>query len=130
MRTLNPARTLEAIAELGWNLGSWRTSSFSMLIHCGYSERCQSSQRDRKWLFRRNQSFSSPCQLRITLSWRGADDLLSGAGVTLDDPLLDRIDKIVPPGTDVAPLEGSGYTPPAIQVPALRRRPITERAAA
>jgi aryl-alcohol dehydrogenase-like predicted oxidoreductase len=58
------------------------------------------------------------------------DDLLMGADVTLDDALLDRIDEIVPPGTDIAPLEGSAYTPPAIQVPALRRRPITERAAA
>src|SRR5919202_1599788 len=31
------------------------------------------------------------------------DDLLAGAEVTLDDEILDRIDEIVPPGTDVDP---------------------------
>lgn len=55
------------------------------------------------------------------------DDLLTGAGVTLDDALLDRIDEIAPPGTDIAPLEGSAYIPPSIKMPALRRRPIAER---
>ena len=39
------------------------------------------------------------------------DDLLAGADVTLDDALLDRIDEIVPPGADIAPLEGAAYTP-------------------
>lgn len=58
------------------------------------------------------------------------DDLLAGAGVTLDDALLDRIDEIVPPGADIAPLEGSAYTPPAIKLAELRRRPNAERAAA
>lgn len=58
------------------------------------------------------------------------DDLLAGAGVVLDDELLDRIDEIVPPGVDVAPLEGAGYSPPAITQTALRRRPGTERGAA
>jgi aryl-alcohol dehydrogenase (NADP+) len=58
------------------------------------------------------------------------DDLLAGAGVVLDDELLDRIDEIVPPGVDVAPLEGAAYSPPAITQTALRRRPATERGAA
>ena len=58
------------------------------------------------------------------------DDLLAGAGVTLDDALLDRIDEIAPPGADIAPLEGSAYTPPAIKSVELRRRPAAERAAA
>jgi aryl-alcohol dehydrogenase (NADP+) len=58
------------------------------------------------------------------------DDLLAGAGVTLDDALLDRIDEIVPPGTDIAPLEGSAYNPPAIRLTELRRRPMAERVAA
>ncbi|ANF57584.1 aldo/keto reductase [Halotalea alkalilenta] len=58
------------------------------------------------------------------------DDLLAGAGVALDDALLDRIDEIVPPGADIAPLEGSAYVPPAIKQPELRRRPVSERAAA
>jgi aryl-alcohol dehydrogenase-like predicted oxidoreductase len=57
------------------------------------------------------------------------DDLLAGAEVTLSDDLLDRIDAIVPPGTDVSPLD-MAYAPPAIQRPALRRRPGDTRAAA
>jgi aryl-alcohol dehydrogenase-like predicted oxidoreductase len=58
------------------------------------------------------------------------DDLLAGAAVSLDDAILDRIDEIVPPGVDVAPLEGAAYAPPAIAQLALRRRPAGERAAA
>jgi Predicted oxidoreductases (related to aryl-alcohol dehydrogenases) len=58
------------------------------------------------------------------------DDLLAGAGVSLDDALLDRIDAIVPPGSDIAPLDGSAYTPPALRNVELRRRPMAERAAA
>ena len=55
------------------------------------------------------------------------DDLLAGAEATLSDELLDQIDKLVPPGVDVAPLEGSTYTPPAISQIGLRRRPVAER---
>ncbi|MEO4001235.1 aldo/keto reductase [Mesorhizobium sp. CAU 1732] len=58
------------------------------------------------------------------------DGLLAGAEVTLSDEILDRIDEIVPPGTDLAPLEGSAYSPPSIAQPSLRRRPSAERAAA
>ena len=57
------------------------------------------------------------------------DDLLAGAEVVLPDDVLDRIDEIVPPGTDVGPIDVS-YTPPALERPALRRRPAEERAAA
>ncbi|HEX4360567.1 MAG TPA: aldo/keto reductase, partial [Pseudonocardia sp.] len=57
------------------------------------------------------------------------DDLLAGAEVTLDDEILDRIDDIVPPGTDVGPLDMS-YQPPAVGRASLRRRPADERAAA
>jgi aryl-alcohol dehydrogenase-like predicted oxidoreductase len=57
------------------------------------------------------------------------DDLLVGAGVVLDDEVLDRIDRIVPPGVDVGPIEAA-YNPPAIVKADLRRRPIAERAAA
>lgn len=35
------------------------------------------------------------------------DDLLAGAELQLSDEILDRIDDIVPPGVDVAPLEGA-----------------------
>lgn len=55
------------------------------------------------------------------------DDLLGGVKVTLSDEVLDQIDKIVPPGLDIAPLEGSAYTPPAISDLSLRRRPIAQR---
>jgi aryl-alcohol dehydrogenase-like predicted oxidoreductase len=57
------------------------------------------------------------------------DDLLAGAETTLDDEVLDRIDEIVPPGTDVGRLD-MAYDPPAITRPALRRRPVDERHAA
>jgi len=58
------------------------------------------------------------------------DGLLAGADVVLDDELLDRIDEIVPPGVDVAPLERAAYSFPPIEQSSLRRRPIEERAAA
>jgi aryl-alcohol dehydrogenase-like predicted oxidoreductase len=57
------------------------------------------------------------------------DDLLASLDVTLPDEILDRIDEIVPPGTDVGALD-MAYQPPAIQRANLRRRPIDERAAA
>ena len=55
------------------------------------------------------------------------DDLLAGAEVLLTDDVLDRIDEVVPPGTDVGALD-QAYTP--IQNPHLRRRPTAERSAA
>ncbi len=57
------------------------------------------------------------------------DDLLAGADVTLTDEILDRIDEIVPPGTDVGTLD-QAYLPPALLNPSLRRRPAAERTAA
>jgi len=57
------------------------------------------------------------------------DDLLAGFDVTLTDEILDRIDEIVPPGTDVGTLD-QAYVPPALQSPSLRRRPVGERSAA
>jgi aryl-alcohol dehydrogenase-like predicted oxidoreductase len=55
------------------------------------------------------------------------DDLLAGAGTLLDDDLLDRIDEIVPPGTDVGPVDVA-YVPPALAQPELRRRTTETRA--
>ena len=49
------------------------------------------------------------------------DDLLAAAAVTLTDDILDRIDQIVPPGTDVGTLD-QAYLPPALLEPSLRRR--------
>jgi aryl-alcohol dehydrogenase-like predicted oxidoreductase len=57
------------------------------------------------------------------------DDLLAGAEVRLSDDVLDRIDLIVPPGTNVG-LNEAAYNPPAILQADLRRRPSAERAAA
>jgi len=57
------------------------------------------------------------------------DDLLAGAHVTLTDDILDQIDEIVPPGTDVGTLD-QAYLPPALVNPSLRRRPPGERTAA
>ncbi|GIH22806.1 aldo/keto reductase [Acrocarpospora phusangensis] len=51
------------------------------------------------------------------------DDLLAGVDVTLGDDVLDRIDEIVPPGTDVGPRDEAAYLPPALLDPSLRRRP-------
>ena len=58
------------------------------------------------------------------------DDLLAGIDVTLTDDILDAIDEIVPPGTDVGAPDQSAYLPPALQRPGLRRRPAAERAGA
>ncbi|MFJ6569490.1 aldo/keto reductase [Streptomyces sp. NPDC091292] len=57
------------------------------------------------------------------------DDLLAGAETTLSDEILDRIDAIVPPGTDVGALD-MAYDPPAVQRAGLRRRVPDERSAA
>jgi aryl-alcohol dehydrogenase-like predicted oxidoreductase len=57
------------------------------------------------------------------------DGLLTGLDATLADDILDRIDEIVPPGTDVGILD-QAYQPPALANPGLRRRLPAERAAA
>lgn len=57
------------------------------------------------------------------------DDLLAGVDVTLCDEILDRIDEIVPPGTDVGAPDESAYLSPALQRSPLRRRPVGERSA-
>jgi aryl-alcohol dehydrogenase-like predicted oxidoreductase len=58
------------------------------------------------------------------------DDLLAGAEVTLTDEILDQIDTIVPPGTNIGIPDEATYQPPALQQSNLRRRPGQERAAA
>ncbi|TDD30049.1 aldo/keto reductase [Kribbella turkmenica] len=54
------------------------------------------------------------------------DGLLKGADLTLDDAALDRIDEIVPPGTDLYPPDGA-WRPPSLVDPTLRRRPAADR---
>jgi aryl-alcohol dehydrogenase-like predicted oxidoreductase len=50
------------------------------------------------------------------------DDLLAGIDVRLGDDILDQIDTIVAPGTDVGAPDQSAYLPPALKQPELRRR--------
>ena len=50
------------------------------------------------------------------------DDLLAGADVELGDDVLDRIDEIVAPGTDINPADPYLATPPEILNKRLRRR--------
>ncbi|MFE7772570.1 aldo/keto reductase [Streptomyces sp. NPDC057445] len=57
------------------------------------------------------------------------ESLLKGASLGLDDAVLDRIDEIVPPGTDLYPPDGV-WRHPALTDTALRRRPLPDRAAA
>jgi aryl-alcohol dehydrogenase-like predicted oxidoreductase len=57
------------------------------------------------------------------------DDLVAGFDVALTDEILDRIDEIVPPGTDLGRLD-QRYVAPALLNPSLRRRPVGERSAA
>jgi aryl-alcohol dehydrogenase-like predicted oxidoreductase len=57
------------------------------------------------------------------------DGLLKGASLALDDAILDRIDEIVPPGTNLYHPDGA-WRPPALSDPARRRRPLADRAAA
>ena len=56
------------------------------------------------------------------------DSLLAGLDVTLTDDILDRIDEIVPPGTDIGTLD-QAYQPSALTSPTLRRRSLAARAA-
>ena len=56
------------------------------------------------------------------------DGLLTGLDVALTDDILDRIDEIVPPGTDIGTLD-QAYQPPALASPGLRRWPLAARAA-
>jgi len=48
---------------------------------------------------------------------------LDAGDVELGDDVLDRIDAIVPPGTTINPAD-RGYTPPALERPWERRRPL------
>jgi hypothetical protein len=48
------------------------------------------------------------------------ESYLGAVDVTLDTALLDRIDEIVPPGTNFNPVD-VGWTPPAVADPSLRR---------
>jgi hypothetical protein len=72
-----------------------------------------------------------PDHVRIVALPLGLPGRLDGLPRTMEqlDDVLDQIDKIVPPGSDIGQLD-MAYRPPAIQQPALRRRPAGERNAA
>ncbi|WP_116949389.1 aldo/keto reductase [Jiangella endophytica] len=57
------------------------------------------------------------------------ESLLDGAEVALDDATLDRIDAIVPPGSNAYHPDGA-WTPASLSDPARRRRPAADRSAA
>jgi aryl-alcohol dehydrogenase-like predicted oxidoreductase len=52
------------------------------------------------------------------------DDLLAGADVVLGDDVLDRIDEIVPPGSELNPYDNYLVSSPALGNPRLRRRTL------
>ncbi|WP_336216669.1 aldo/keto reductase [Nonomuraea sp. LPB2021202275-12-8] len=56
------------------------------------------------------------------------EGLLKGSSLVLDDTVLDRIDQLVPPGTNVYHPVGL-WSPAPLTDPALRRRPLGDRAA-
>jgi aryl-alcohol dehydrogenase (NADP+) len=58
------------------------------------------------------------------------DDLLASAQVVLSDEVLDQIDQIVPPGTDVGIPDAANYVPPALSQTGLRRRAASDRSVA
>jgi aryl-alcohol dehydrogenase (NADP+) len=69
------------------------------------------------------------CALLGPRTMQQLDDLLAGVDVVLSDDVLDRIDEIVPPGTDIGTLD-QAYVPPSLQKAELRRRPLSDRSAA
>lgn len=67
---------------------------------------------------------SHPAVTSVIIGPRTAEqlaDLVAGADVVLDDAILDRIDEIVLPGTDLNRAD-SYYVPPALSDKSLRRR--------
>ncbi|MER7751532.1 aldo/keto reductase [Kitasatospora sp. NPDC097643] len=72
-----------------------------------------------------------PAVTSVIIGPRTLDQLeaaLKGADLVLDDAALDRIDAIVPPGTNVYHPDGV-WQPPSLTTPALRRRPTPDRPA-
>ena len=61
--------------------------------------------------------------------WSNSTTFSQGWTSPFPTSVLDRIDEIVPPGTDIGILD-QAYVPPAIQQTELRRRPLSERSAA
>jgi aryl-alcohol dehydrogenase-like predicted oxidoreductase len=73
-----------------------------------------------------------PAVTSVIIGPRTMDQLtssLKGADLMLDDAVLDRIDEIVAPGTDVYRADGA-WQPPSLTERAWRRRPTGERTAA
>ncbi|GAA0942344.1 aldo/keto reductase [Kribbella koreensis] len=77
---------------------------------------------------------SHPAVTSVIIGPRTMDQLtglLKGADLTLDDATLDRIDEIVPPGTDLHHYQSDGlWQSPALTDPLKRRRPPQARSAA
>ncbi|MCZ9342046.1 aldo/keto reductase, partial [Streptomyces sp. TRM76130] len=56
------------------------------------------------------------------------DDLPAGVGMAPDDDVLDRMNEIVAPGTDLGALDIASVSPSPAK-PGLRRRPPRDRSA-
>jgi len=73
-----------------------------------------------------------PAQQRAAMTLVAAGLSLAGyvtvATIMGLENILDRIDDIVPPGTDISALD-QAYVPPAIEESSLRRRPVADRSA-
>lgn len=66
-----------------------------------------------------------PAVTSVLIGPRTADQLtglLAAADIDLTDDVLDRVDAIVPPGTDLDPEDNYAATPPALEDARLRRR--------
>ncbi|HEX6444629.1 MAG TPA: aldo/keto reductase [Streptosporangiales bacterium] len=73
-----------------------------------------------------------PAVTSVIIGPRTMDQLertLAGASLTLDDTVLDRIDEIVPPGTDLWDVNAA-WLPRSLTDPDARRRRIADRSAA
>jgi aryl-alcohol dehydrogenase-like predicted oxidoreductase len=71
-------------------------------------------------------ALSHPAVTSVIIGPRTPDQLeglLAGADAELDDDVLDRIDEIVPPGTELNPADNYIAPPPALEDKWLRRRP-------
>ncbi|MEU6084029.1 aldo/keto reductase [Streptomyces sp. NPDC047108] len=74
---------------------------------------------------------SHPAVSSVIIGPRTVDqlkDLLAGAEVRLEDDVLDRIDALVPPATDLNPADAD-HTPPHLADPSMRRLPRELRGA-
>lgn len=109
---------LPVCQRYGMGVMVWSPLAMGMLTGC--YRRGQEVESRRTALFAR--------QMTDARRLDAVEQLIPLAEVALSDELLDKIDEIVAPGTDIGRLEAA-YEPPAIAQAPLRRRPAAERSA-